>query len=243
MKIMIKKTPLFFALFLLAASPSLCWAQAATPFSTASPEKNAGPTSPDYIAMVFNKLTGQTPDFTGWALKSKAYTEAGKFEKQNALKKQSDDYKRAFSLLTLQEPITVEAEVKLSAYSQVNQGYFIESFKEDTYFATPFAGEIYAIVPIRIMDHQWLKVDAATAKTIDISRRVSNDNVLLSISLLPTFADKSSPANLNGQKQWLLSAEIKDMAMYPLTGGPAFWRSKDEANRDAKHQELLNLYH
>lgn len=207
-------------------------------------EKKSLPSTPDYIAMTFYKLTRQMPDFNAWAQLTPAYKNAAPFEKLSVMDQQAQRMKESYDLLTLQEPLIVEMPVKLSAYSTTNHGYFIENFRADTFFPAFFADQAYAIVPQGIMDKQWLKVsDPLLAKHIDAAVQSRPDRLLMmALFMTPDYADKSAPVFLEGTNYWLMAATIRKMMLYDPGNNLLLWSSDTADIRDEKHQRLLDLY-
>ena len=152
--------------------------------------------------------------------------------------------RRVFGLLTLQEPIVIETPVVLSAYSTAHKGFFVENFKPQTFFPARYNGQSYAVVPQDIMDKQWLSVqDPAIADAIDkAAARSEGRELLMTVFLLPGYADKSAPATLDDEDYWLIAAHVKKMMLYPKDGTTLLWQSDDASFKDQKHQELLKLY-
>ncbi len=222
--------------------PSLARAQELPVY--ASPETKPALSTPDYIAMTFFKLTGQSPDFESWARQTDAYKAASRFDQMAVQEQEVQRLKEVYGLWAMQEPLVIEMPVKLSAYSDANHGFFIENFRLDTFFPARYAGMAYAIVPQGIMDKQWLKVeDPAVAAAIDIAARSSADRMLTMVLLLtPRSADKSAPMHMEDGDYWLIAADVKRMMLYAAKGGAPLWKSDDDTLRDQKHQNLLNLY-
>jgi hypothetical protein len=231
-------------LCLSAAAPPAAWAQdTQDPLDYSAQEKKPGLTGPDYVAMIFSKLAGKAPDFESWVRGTQEFQDAAKPEKTAVRERLLKDMKSAYNLLTLQEPITIETQVKLSAYSASNSGFFVESFKPDTFFPVRYNKQSYAIVPQEIMEKQWLKVtELAAAKAIDDAALNQSDKPLtLLLTLVPKYADGSKPARLGDESYWLISAEVKKMALYSPDSSSALWESEDTEADNAKRQELLNL--
>jgi hypothetical protein len=157
----------------------------------------------------------------------------------------------------LQETIVVETPVKISEYSFANKGFFIDNFKDDTFFPVTYHGQSYAIIPQGIMDKQWIAADGFDAKTIDEAAKASEGRLLnIVLLLLPKYADKSATVPIQGKDYWPLSVEIKKMTLYTLSRStteinsgaetaPAarlLWESGDAAVEvNQKQMELLNL--
>lgn len=226
--------------FFLAAG--ICRAENPSPYGigTRKPE----PTAPSHVAMLFYKLTAQMPDLDSWARQTQAYKNASNFDQPAVLKEQTKRLMEDFSLQTFQEPVVVEIPVQLSKYNAVNQGFFIEDFKADTFFPVRFDSQAYAIVPQGIVDRQWLEIsDKNTAKAIEAAAG-SNGNRLVRMTLLltPQYADKDEPLAVDGEKYWLIAASIKKMMIYPGNEDTLLWESEDAATKAGKSLDLLNLY-
>lgn len=199
-------------------------------------------TSAGQIAMIFYRLTEQTPDFEGWAAKAESYINAPPFDKITILQQKTTELKNIFNLISLQEPIVVSMPVRLSLYSQTNHGFFIENFRDDTYFGYSFMGQNYALVPQALMDHQWISIGGTAATLLEkIAASKKNRSLMLYFEITPRFADKTAPLNLDGEDYWLVSGEISNLRIYDPTYGRLVWESNSGTGPAPDIQELLNL--
>jgi hypothetical protein len=241
-----KKTVYFGILaviFCLYAPPSPTAAAAEDTIDYGLQVRKPEPSTPDYIYMIFCKLTGRTPDFEAMARNTQDYQDAATIERPTVLDQLTVGLKSTYSLLTLQEPFIIEVPVKLSPYSAVNKGFFVENFKDDTFFPVNYNGQSYAIIPQGIMDKQWLKVpDDALGKEIE-NAALNKDGSPLTMQLMltPKYADSSRPVVLAEQNYWPIAVEIKRMVLYPPASTSQLWQSDDTRVDDTKRLELLNL--
>jgi len=202
------------------------------------------PTTPGYIAMLFYKLSGKAPDFESWARRTEAYQAAAGYDRLSVQDRQAQLLKNIYDLLTFHEPLIVETPVKLSEYSALNKGFFVESFRTDTFFPFRYNDRSYAVVPSGIMDQQWIKApDPAVVRAIQAaSRNDRGKSLSMVLMLTPKYADSFTPATLEGRSYWLISAEAKKMMLYAPDSPVPLWKSDDgAAPDDTKRQELLRL--
>lgn len=232
---------------LLSAAPALAQdmmpaADNALDYSAA--DRHPPQTAPSYVAMVFYKMAGRQPNFEEWIRQSDDYKSAPQTERAAVRERMLGEFRSAFSLLTTHEPITLEMPVRVSAYSEESRGFFIDSFKADTFLPVAYNGQSYAIVPQGLMDKQWISVsDQDAIKAIMAARTQAGDKGLtLQMVLLPQSVDASSPAQLEGGAYWLIAANIGKMMLFgPDPKAAALWQSEDSAEDARKRQELLNL--
>src|SRR3972149_5637932 len=229
-------------IFCLAAP----WARTAWPqgsLAYGAQEKKPEPTDPVYITMLFFKLAGKVPDFEFLARNTQEYRDAPQTYKPEVLDQQILDLKSNYSLITQQEPLVVETPVKLSKYSVVNKGFFVENFREDTFFPVKYHNQTYAIAPQGIMDKQWLKVtDPAVGKTIeDAAMKDEGKSLTMVLTLIPKYVDGSEPAVMDDEYYWLISVDVKSMALYAPDSPDRLWQSEDTSAEDARRRKLLNL--
>ena len=212
--------------------------------SYTAPDQKPVPTSPEYVAMIFSKLSGEQPDFASWARNTEAYQNASRFDQPMVQEREAEKLKNIFSLLAWQDPLTIETPVKLSAYSAANKGFLIDNFTEKTFLPVRYSGQSYAVIAERLMDRQWVDVpDSAVAETMETAAAKNKEHMLImSLTLIPKYADNGSQATLEGEKYWLLSAEIKKALIFDPASSAVLWRStEDPAAEDPKLQELLKL--
>lgn len=225
----------FFALFLVF---SFLAAKAAFAYNPAT--ITPVPTSFAVVAMQFYKLTGQTPDFEAWVKIGKAYKTASPFDQKMILAREQKKLEELFKKTPPAAPIIVEAYVELSKYSIVNKGFLIESFGEDTFFSIDFNDEYYALVPDRVLDHQWMKVAEDEAQKIESAKVGGGRGVRMYVELIPKYADKTAPLLLGDRHYWLISAEIKKMMLF--NRDEILWEERSNQGNDPRQKELMDLY-
>lgn len=201
------------------------------------------PTSAGLVSLYFFKLTGQTPDFALWARESDAYRKANDFDKELVAREKAAEASGAFQLLTFDDPIVVRTKVALD-YSRARKGFFIRNFKQDTFYSYHFVDRDYALVPLGIMDYQWIPVpDAAALEKINAALKADQKNeVLLYMSVAPNFADGAAPMKSGDKSYWLLSGKIKRMRIYDSRGRTLLWESYSQGEMDENQKQLLDLY-
>lgn len=196
-------------------------------------------TSDGYVAMLYTKMTKQVPDFEKWAMASRDYADAAQFDKMVAAKEKIAELKGVYALLTPNEPLIIELPARLSEYSQMNGGFFIENLREDQLFSYNFFNMFYGVAPMNVMDFQWIKVTPAEAQAINRAKADPASNITVIFYVEPKFADKSAPFEYEGQAHWLISGEVKKMSIFSDNG--ILWSSPDKEADEAASQELMNL--
>jgi hypothetical protein len=208
-----------------------------------APTARLQPSSPGYVALLFYRLTGQQPDFDAWAMASDDYNSANGFDKDLVRREKAAEVTRAYHLITYDDPVVIEHVVTLSSYSRARRGFFVQNFRPDTFFNFEFLGRDYAMVPLDLMDFQWLSLENEKAmEAIDAELKGSNGRALMYLSILPVSADKEKPMTLAGKDYWLLSGRVKRLQIYDMSGKRLLWEGvgRDEAARNQK--EVLDLY-
>lgn len=236
----------FFAL--LTAGMALWGTGARAQFGASGLEASGPKIATDLdVAVIFHKMTGQMPKFENWAKYDPAYRKPmTELERQQYLQEKPKELADAFRLVTLNEPLRVKFIGTLSGYSFDTEGYVVTNFTEDTYFAYSFAGREYAIIPQGLSEHQWLPVTGLAAENIErtLSGRPGPRNVMMMISLQPTYANKDAPMELDGKKRYLISAKVADIALVSCPkSGPCktLWSEGSREYRQEEKNELLNL--
>ena len=222
---MMRHVTLLLAL-LLAASPALA-------FGTSKPVA----TSPLYIAMLYYKLAGDAPDFTGWTKQWDTYQKTDMAERPALLDKRVSEMTNTFNLMTPAEPIIVQSKIRLSGYSATNQGFLIQNFNDVTFFNYNYMGKRYALIPGGMAKYQWLK---APANMVDaIMRETDNGSAgKITMTLISMRADPK-PLEMNGKPHNLLMADISKIELWSKDGKTLVWDSQIGESKGRK--DLLNL--
>lgn len=202
------------------------------------------PTSAGHVALYYHKLTGQAPDFSIWAQGSDDYIQANDFDKELVLREKASEASRAFQLLTFEDPVVVRTKVKLSSYSRARRGFFIQNFKPDTFYSYHFVDRYYALVPLDLLDYQWVPIESGPALE-KISAAVAgakNDELLLYISITPGFADARAPMKVGGKDYWLLSGKVKHISLHDPRSKKLLWENFGRGEMSENQKQLLDLY-
>lgn len=201
------------------------------------------PTSSGYIALLYYRMTGQVPDYEAWAMASDDYSKANSFDKDLVRREKAAEAARAYHLVTYDDPIIVEYPVTLSSYSRAKRGFFVENFRPDTFYSFDFIGRNYAVVPLDLMDFQWLSVeDEKTQKKIEDLIKLSGGKVRMYMYLAPTFADKQTPLKLDNKEYWLLSGRMQKLQIYDPRGKQLLWEGYGKSHVEQRQQEVMDLY-
>lgn len=201
------------------------------------------PTSAGYVALLYYRMTGQVPDYEAWAMASDDYSKANSFDKDLVRREKAAEAARAYHLVTFDDPIIVEYPVTLSSYSRAKRGFFVENFRPDTFYSFDFIGRNYAVVPLDLMDFQWLSVeDGPTMQKLEDVVRKSGGNALMYLYLTPTFADKQTPLKLDNKEYWLLSGRVQKIQIYNQRGKKLLWEGYGKSHVEQRQQEVMDLY-
>lgn len=199
------------------------------------------------VATAYYKWTRQTPPFQYWARHvQEAKTQRSEVEWQVYLQEKPKELEAAYNLVMYNEPINVGFAGLLSKYSEKSGGYLIRNFTEETYFAYEFAGRQYAIIPQRLMDHQWVSVSPFISKQIEEHLPNSRDRrrITLIIALEPVGAQKE-PMMIDGKKRYLLAARVTNMGIYAcdrqMENCKTLWNEGTKEAREQENNELLKL--
>ncbi len=201
------------------------------------------PTSAGYIALLYYRLSGQVPDYEAWAMASDDYIKANSFDKDLVRREKIAEATRAYQLVTYDDPVVISAQVTLSSYSRAKRGFFVENFRPDTFYSYEFLGRNYAVVPLDLMDFQWLSVgDEKTQRSLEELVDAVKGKVRMFMYLTPTFADKQAPLKLENKDYWLLSGRVQKLQIYDQRGRKLLWEGYGKTHVEQHQQELLDLY-
>ncbi len=197
-----------------------------------------GPT----IAMVFGRLTGKEPDFSGWVERTQEYQAATPFEQGAIEKKRVSELRNTYYTLDITAPLVVKTQVKLSAYDTTNHGFFISNFTRFTFFPAQYEGKFYAIVPQGITDKQFLAInDATTVGAIEQAVSNSKDGTLPMVLYLKPVTASLHPVSIGGSQYWPIASDIGKMMLFSGDNQTLLWHN-DSSDKNKTNQNLLNLY-
>ncbi len=194
-------------------------------------------TTPLYIAMLYHKLAGDAPDFTGWVKKWKTYQDTELAERPALLENRVKEMTNTYNLMTPLEPIVVQSKIRISGYSPANQGFLVQNFNDVTFFNYNYMGKRYALIPGGMAKYQWLKAPANMADAI--MRETENGfNGKVTLTLISMRADPK-PLVMSGKSYNLLMADISKIELWSQDGKTLIWDSQIGESNTRK--ELLNM--
>jgi len=197
-------------------------------------------TKPVHIAMLYHHLTNKDePDYEKLVGKWSKYQQANMVERGEMLDKYTPEMRDAYNLITPTEPIVVNVRVKISGYSPMQKGFFVQSFNDMTYFKFTYLGQRYMVIPSGTAEYQWLKSPQSLSDLI-MSETKNGHEAELSITLISLKADPN-PMIMDKIRYNLLLAEISKIEMWSKDGKSIIWDSTIGSS-DRKRNELLNMH-
>lgn len=193
------------------------------------------------VAITQHVLSGDPPSAREWASHTREYKEANDFDREAVLDAKRREYVAKFNMFSKPETLVIGANIQLSAYSEANKGFIVESFDDQTFFSYNFAGQKYAIVIPKLMEYQWLSVDPETAKKISRSTGAYQGRVRLVMEIEPKFADKN-PMELRGDTYRLLAGEVISFSLYGLTSDRTLWARSGSGHAERTRGDMINLF-
>lgn len=225
------------AVFLLAALP------AAAQWGTGSTGGEYRPrlSTAEEVAIVQHVLSADPPSATEWARHSREYKEANDFDREAVLDVKRREYIEKFRMFAKPETLVIGANIQLSPYSEVNKGFVIESFDDQTFFSYKFAGQNYAIVIPSLMEYQWMSVDPDTGKKIWDTTYGAWGKVRMTLEVEPKFADKKS-IELQGTSYRLLAAEVAVISISGPNSDVVLWSRNGPGRAEKSRGDMMKLY-
>jgi len=193
------------------------------------------------VAITQHVLSADAPSAVEWARHTKEYREANDFDREAVLDVKRREYVEKFNMFTKPETLVVGANIQLSPYSEINKGFVVESFSNQTFFAYAFAGQHYAIVIPKLMEYQWMSVDPDTAKKILYATGAWRGRVRMVLEVEPKFADKT-PIELQGKLYRPLAGEVVSFSVYGPNSDVILWSRSGTGHAEKKRGEMLKLY-
>lgn len=221
---------------LVASSPSA--AQWAT--GTTGAEYRPRLSTAEEIAITQHVLSADAPDPAEWAKYTKEYQASNDFDRQKVLEEKRKEYIQKFKLYIKPDALVVRARVQLSPYSELNKGFIIESFTNETFFAYSFAGQNYALVIPKLMDYQWIGIEKQDAELIINALSSQSKKINVVIEVEPKFADKT-PIELQGKKYRLLGGEVVSISLYGSHSDRVLWSRNGIGRAEKSRNSIINL--
>ncbi len=199
--------------------------------------------TPSSVATMYHLLIRKLPDFAAWARETDAYKQAAGFDKNVVLENEIGKLRDQFRLVTLAEPMSIEARVRLSTYSRARKGFIVDGIGKDSFFNYSFLGKNYAIVLPELANFQWLPVEGKQAERLEEAAIRNARTLLLVINLRPNYAD-TKPIEVEGKEYYLISGQIRSVDLLDPQQRElgVLWGKNNVAQDAAAKQELLNLY-
>jgi hypothetical protein len=196
------------------------------------------------VAMMYWQLARKSPNFEAMARSSDQYKKATDFERESVLNAVKADLRNSFDNVSFSHPSVVDLKVTLSPYSSKNKGFAITNLEEQTFFKYSFAGENYAIVPRKLMDHQFLGPieDYSFVSKILGSQKTYGGVFHLMIYLKPDFADPPEQlTEVDNEKFHIISGEVAHVALYDAQETQQLWGDNSEDFNKGQQDQLMNL--
>jgi len=193
-------------------------------------------TKPVQIAMLYQKLTRQRPDFREWIEQSSDYIAADMYDRAEMVKSRLDEMQETYNMLMPNEPIMLEAQIELTAYSRLKKGFMVPMFTPLTFFNYVYMGENYALVPHKIMQYQWLHMNETLAAIL-LKESDAQHRVKMRLHMKPLTADRK-PVQIGPQTYKPLMADITALELWSDDGQRLVW---DSRKIDKNDNALLEL--
>lgn len=197
------------------------------------------------VAIIYYRLLGKAPDFESWARNSDDLKKAdpSAFTQRDLINNLVARYRADFSNMVAGQNIVVRARIKLSDYSDLNQGFLVEDgFSDDAFFRYKFGGNSFAVVPQHISDFKWLAIPPNLAKDISANLAAGGHMINVALFLQPTYSSPDDkPALLQDGSYYLISGTVSNLMMFDNGWTKVLWEKNTDKYNSDQQQELLNL--
>lgn len=193
------------------------------------------------IAITQRALSVDPPSATEWARNSKEYKEANDFDREAVMEAKRREYIEKFRVFTKPDVLVVSAIVYLSHYSEMNKGFIIESFSDQTFFGYSFGGENYAVVIPKLMDFQWVEAEGDAAKAITLAANTGHRKVNIVIEVEPKYADKKI-IELGGKPYRVLAGEVATISLYDRRSDRVLWSRNGPGRAARVRNDMMDLF-
>ena len=193
------------------------------------------------IAITQRALSVDPPSATEWARHSKEYKEANDFDREAVMEAKRREYIEKFRVFTKPDVLVISANVQISRYSEMNKGFVIESFNEQTFFGYSFGGENYAVVIPKLMDYQWVEIEPEAAQAITSAAGSNHRKVNVVIEVEPKYADKKI-IELGGKPYRILAGEVATISIYAPRSDRVLWSRNGPGRATRARSDMMDLF-
>ena len=202
--------------------------------------KKNEPTHPEKILMMFDKLSGQQPDFVAWAKASPFLKDAKEGDAPVIMNRETNRLTQDYANLDMNAPLVVEATIHLDDYSTIREVLTLSEFTPQTFFSYGIYGQNVAIVPKGIA--RFATIPLAKDKMDEMLARARGGDVTAELLLKPVLADGKTPFVQGGTSYWLMLAEIGEIRFWSGSPTPQLlWTYRADWYKPQENRELLDL--
>lgn len=210
-------------------------------FALAADNKMPDATPASHVALLYEKLadrSGKMPDFASWVKNWSKYKKADFMQRQALMDEKVKSLENTYRLMTWAEPIVIKTKVKISAYSHLGKGFFVQNFTDMTFFRFYHMGQGYAVIPNGMANYQWLKAPPGMADIV-MRETQNGQEAVVTITMTSMKADPNPMAM--GKRQYkLLMAEVSKIELWSRDRKNIIWDDQIGSS-DRTRKKLLNL--
>ncbi len=194
---------------------------------------------PVEIAMMYQKVQGQIPDFEKLALLTPNYQKAPDFAKTEVLYSQAKTLKNIFHDDARMNHIVVLDDLLIDTYNPQNYEFSFRDFDFDKYYLYIYGDETYILFIRNIDDYQIFKANNKSHGFIS-SAYIKNDYVAAELILKPVRADinpyimdDKTPANL-------ILADLEEIKLVTYESGQILYHDISQKLKAKTHLQKVS---
>lgn len=201
-------------------------------------------THPENVLLSQYKLANTTPNIDDLIKQSPLIKKAEEIDKAAVALTEFNRISNSFNLRDPQQEIVVHTFLNLDQYSSMQNAIVFDELNDKTFFRFNMYGEHIGIVPDNIDYFSRIRVSPSRAEAI-FQEMGSNKYVMAEFVLIPEYADRKEPLEIDGTPYWLMSAKIGELRLWsgssPATA-ELLWFYQAPWYRPRNVSELDELY-
>lgn len=170
-------------------------------------------THPENVLLGQYKLAKTVPDFDTMIKQSPIVLETQEMDRAAVALTEFNRLSNSYNLRDSEQEIVVHTRLLLDEYSSMQNAMIFDELDDQTFFRFEIYGENIGVVPKDIETFSRLRIAPSNAAAMMEELGTQRD-VFAEFILIPEFADRTKPLDIDETSLWLMSAKIGEMRLW-----------------------------